>query len=224
MTGDELLREVVRDLREYQSRMVFTGGLVLVLYLERKPAFRIRPTDDADAVVACMNHREYVALQTELGRIGVRHLEGDSDAPMCRMRTASGHLLDLMPWDPMVLGFGNRWFRQGYENAISRSIGDGLDIRIFTPPLYAAAKAEAFRDRGKDDPWSSHDLEDFLTLVACRPSLPSEILKVDDELQGYLRTFAAELLNLPRFDEMVSGHVGEMAERTIAGLEKMATS
>ncbi|MNT46163.1 hypothetical protein D3C72_1827900 [compost metagenome] len=195
----------------------------MALYLERKPVFRIRPTEDADAVVACVNHREYVALQTELGQVGVRHLDDDSDAPMCRMRTASGHLLDLMPWDPTVLGFGNRWFRQGYESAITQSVGNGLDIRIFTPPLYAAAKAEAFRDRGWDDPWSSHDLEDFLTLVACRPSLLTEISGVDDELRGYLSTFAAELLKLPRFDEMVSGHVGELAERTMASLEKLAT-
>lgn len=35
MNGLELLRAVVRDLDTFSDRMVFTGGLVLSLYLER---------------------------------------------------------------------------------------------------------------------------------------------------------------------------------------------
>jgi hypothetical protein len=59
--------------------------------------------------------------------------------------------------------------------------------------------------------------------MACRPSLPAEIAQVDELLRGYLRAFAAELLSLPRFDEMASGHVGDLADRAIAALEEVAS-
>ncbi len=222
MTGLELLRAVVRDLGTFPDRMVFTGGLVLPLYLERRPTFRIRPTVDADAVVACASHREWIGLQGDLGRIGVVPLAGDPDAPICRMRTGGGYLLDLMPSEPYVLGFGNRWFRQGFNQAVTADIGEGLTIRVFPAPLYFAAKAEAFRGRGSQDPWSSHDLEDLLTLLACRPSLVGEVARVDEILGAYLAEVARQILDLERVDELIHGNIGEREDEIMAALAVMA--
>lgn len=195
---------------------------MLPLYLERAPTYRLRATDDADAVVACTTHQEWVALQMELHEVGIQPVSGDPNAPICRMRTARGHLLDFMPIDPDVLGFGNRWFRQGFERSIVRSIGDNLDIRIFPPPLFVAAKAEAYRDRGIEDPWASHDLEDLLTLIACRPSLLTELTGEGEELRSYLACFALELLSLDRFEELVYAHIGEQEDEVIAVLKAIS--
>lgn len=148
----EQLKLVVEDLGAFVPRLVFTGGLVLALYFERQPMFRIRPTKDADAVVACATHADYVALQAALGRVGTHPLVGEDDAPICRMVTASGQLLDLMPTQEAILGFGNPWFPLGYETAEPCDIGATQPVRLFPPPVYAAAKAAAYRSRGAGDP------------------------------------------------------------------------
>lgn len=221
MTGAEILREVVRELGGLHEAMVFTGGLVLPLYLERPPTLRLRATDDADAVVACSSYPRWAALQAQLMQLGVMPVS-EQEAPICRMRTPQGHLLDVMPTDPAVLGFGNRWFQEGFEKAIAAPIGNGIEIKIFPAPLYAAAKAEAYRDRGKQDPWVSHDLEDFLTLVDCRPSFPEEVARAERELLAYLAGFAAELLAMDEIEELVDAHLRARVDEVLATLEQLS--
>jgi hypothetical protein len=222
MIVPEQLKLVVEDLGAFVPRLVFTGGLVLGLYFERRPMFRIRPTKDADAVVACTTHADYVALQRALGQVGTHPLVGEDDAPICRMVTASGQLLDLMPTQEGVLGFGNPWFPLGYETAKPYDIGATQPIRIFPPPVYAAAKAAAYRSRGVADPMVSHDLEDFLTLLACRTSLLGEIAACTPELRIYLAAFAAEVLALPRLDEIIDGNTGEPVPAMLTTLRAIA--
>ena len=222
MTGLALLRTIAEELGAFTDRLVFTGGLVLPLYLTRPPSLRLRPTRDADVVVACTSHRAWLALQGELGEIGVRPLAGDPEAPICRMRTAAGHLLDLMPTDPGVLGFGNRWFGEGYARSIEADVGARQAIRVFPAALYAAAKVEAYRGRGRQDPWLSHDLEDLLTLLACRPGLAAEARAEAEPLRGFLREAAQELLALERLDEIIQGSLREPEEPILAMLESLA--
>lgn len=221
MTGLELLREIAAELGNLHEEMVFTGGLVLPLYFERQPNERLRPTFDADAVVACSSYARWAGMQAQLMQRGIMPVN-EPGAPICRMKTPKGYLLDVMPMDPDVLGFGNRWFQPGFEQSIPCGLGEGLSIKIFPAALYAAAKAEAFRDRGKDDPWLSHDLEDFLTLLACRPRLLTEIELADQELRAYLEDFARELLALDRIDEVIDSHVRRDAEEALAALEAIA--
>lgn len=221
MTGVEVLRGVVHDLGPFHDEMVFTGGLVLSLYFELEPSTRLRPTYDADAVVACASYTRWAALQAELMKVGILPVS-EPDAPICRMRTPKGYLLDVMPLDPGVLGFGNPWFRPGFEKAIAQPLGEDVTIRIFPAPYYVAAKAEAYRDRGSNDPWLSHDLEDLLTLIAYRPSLPAEVVQQDAELRAYLVSFAAGLLSLDRFEEIVDAHVPDWSDEVRAVLAKIA--
>ena len=222
MIVPDQLKLVVEDLGHFVPRLAFTGGLVLGLYLERQPMFRIRPTKDADAVVACATHADYISLQVELGQVQARPLAGDGDAPICRMVTSSGQLLDLMPTDKSVLGFGNSWFPLGYETAQPCDIGASQPVRIFPPPVYAAAKADAYRGRGVADPMLSHDLEDFLTLVSCRSSLTAEIAACCPELRSYLARFVDEVLALPRLDEIIDGNIGEPVEKVLITLRAIA--
>ncbi|MDB5098372.1 MAG: hypothetical protein JWM80_2793 [Cyanobacteria bacterium RYN_339] len=222
MIVPDQLKQVVEDLGVFVPQLAFTGGLVLGLYFQRPPMFRIRPTKDADAVIACATHAAYVAFQAEMGKVGTRPHIGEDGEPICRMMTASGNLLDLMPTEAGVLGFGNRWFPLGYETAQPLNIGASQPIRIFPPPVYAAAKVEAYRSRGAADPMCSHDLEDFLMLVACRPSLVEEIAGCDPELRTYLAVFAAEVLALPRLDEIIEGNTGEPVETMLTTLRAIA--
>jgi hypothetical protein len=224
MSGTELLRAIVGDVGDFLEHMVFTGGLVLPLYLTRPPRLRIRPTRDADVVVACESHAAWVRLQMELGALGVIPIVGDPSAPICRMRTATGHLLDLMPANPAVLGFGNPWFQAGYDRAITVEIGAARPIRIFPAALYVAAKIEAYRGRGKADPWMSHDLEDLLTLMACRASLVDETRAEPDAVKEFLRNAAREILALARLDELNHAHIQEPHAQVVSVLSTIAAN
>ena len=221
MTGVEILRQILGELEGIPDPMVFTGGLVLPLYFERSPALRLRPTIDADAVVGCASYARWADLQARLMQRGFVPVS-DQEAPICRMRTPQGHLLDVIPTEASVLGFGNRWFRQGFDEAVSASLGEGKAIRIFPAPLFVAAKTEAFRDRGKLDPWLSHDLEDVLTLIECRPSFLEEVRREDGELLDYLAAFATELLALERIDELIESHLRASAEPIRTVLERIS--
>lgn len=204
-----------------RGRLVFTGGAVLPLYWERPSPFRVRPTKDADAVVACTRYLDYVALQAEFRRMGFRDLAEEA-APICRLRSPAGYLLDLMPTSPEVLGFGNPWFAAGHAQAMAVALADGTPLRIFPPALYLAAKAEAHASRGLADPWMSHDLEDIATLIACRPSLVGEVALAEPALQAHVAAFAAEALAIPDVEELLEGHVGALAPGVLLALQGWA--
>jgi len=224
MNATDLLRAIISDVGIFSDRMVFTGGLVLPLYLTRPPRLRIRPTRDADVVVACSSHVAWVRLQIELGTLGVTPIVGDPSAPICRMRTANGHLLDLMPTDPAILGFGNQWFQAGYDRAITVDIGAARPIMIFPAAIYCAAKLEAYRGRGKADPWMSHDLEDLLTLIACRASLVDETRAEPEEVRDFLRHAAREILTLARLDELIHAHIQQSHAQVVSVLTAIAAN
>jgi len=139
----------------------------------------------------------------ELGRVGVTPVIDDPAAPIYRMRTAAGHLLDLMPANAGVLGFGNEWFEPGYDRAITVEIGVERPLRIFPARICFAAKVEAHQGGGIADPWMSHDLEDILTLVACRASLIAELQAEPETVKDFLRNAAKKLLGLKRLDELI---------------------
>jgi hypothetical protein len=109
------------------------------------------------------------------------HAEG---APVCRW--ISGDLiLDLMPTDASILGFGNRWYQPALENAQGTQISD-YEIRVITAPYFLATRLEAFRGRGRSDFRRSHDLEDIVTVVDGRPETVEEVRHAPADLQKYL--------------------------------------
>ena len=82
--------------------------------------------------------------------------------------------VDLTPAAGEVLGFTNRWYRLLVDTALVREIAPALQVRMATPAMFLAAKPEAHRDRGADDPLMSQDLTDIVSLVNGRASLPVE--------------------------------------------------
>lgn len=219
----DVLRDLLGELGNYREQLVFTGGLVLPLYFEQAPPYGIRATDDGDAVTVCASHADYVQFQLSLGSVGIQMAVGEG-APLCRMRTPHGHILDVIPTEPGILGFGNRWFAQGVARAETHDLGDGTSVRLFPAPLYFAAKIEAFRDRGASDPWGSHDLDDLLNLMACRPSLPTEIENESAEFRTYVAGFMGELKGIHRFEELLEGNIGERYGEVLAMMARLEST
>lgn len=57
-------------------------------------------------------------------------------------------LLDLMPVEPEVLGFSNRWYPYAVETAEPTDLGTGITIRLVSAVGFVATKLEAFAGRG----------------------------------------------------------------------------
>ena len=105
-------------------------------------------TKDVDAIVEAATLRQYYEIEARLPALGfVRDAESDV---ICRWRhAATGLLFDLMPIDPAILGFSNRWYPEAARTAIRERLTDRVEIRRIAAPAFIAAKLEAFVRRGR---------------------------------------------------------------------------
>lgn len=146
----------------------------------------------------------------------------------CRFRY-HGLIVDVMPSDPAVLGYANRWFVEGLENAIKFALPSGIEIQIFRPAYFLATKLEAFRGRGAGDPYHK-DVEDIIVLIDGRPELLGEVRHAQLELREFIAEGMHELARLPGIDYAIqsSGSVranpgrGRILHQILAGLAAIA--
>jgi predicted nucleotidyltransferase len=185
------------------DQIAFVGGAVTGLLLTDPAAAPVRPTLDVDAIVAIGSYVEFTFLENRLRDLGFDHSHSEG-APICRW--VSGDLiLDLMPTDPSILGFTNRWYSPALACARKFEIGK-YEIRVITAPYFLATKLEAFHGRGKND-FSSHDLEDIVTVIDGRPELVEEVHAAPVDLQRYLSTDFKALLSNRNFLDALPGHL-----------------
>jgi predicted nucleotidyltransferase len=114
-----------------------------------------------------------------------------------------------MPADEKILGFGNRWYKEALENAITHQIFDDLIIKSVTALYFLATKIEAFKTRGKNDFLDSHDFEDIITVIAGRINIADEVALANNELKIHLKHSFMELLNNDQFEVSLPGHVSD---------------
>src|SRR6185437_1002173 len=108
-----LIADALGDLRD---NVVFVGGCTAGLLLTDSAAEGIRVTKDVDAIVEAASLRQYYELESRLLALGFSR-DADSDV-ICRWRhVATGVLFDLMPIDPAILGFSNRWYPEAARTA-----------------------------------------------------------------------------------------------------------
>ena len=121
------------------------------------------------------------------------------DDVSCRMRL-DNLKVDFMPDDEDVLGFSNLWYKEALRTAMPYKLDKYLQINVVSPPFIIATKLEAFKGRGNNDPLSSRDVEDILTLFDGRPELSKEIENSSVELVEYLVLEMRRLVSIPNFD------------------------
>lgn len=210
----ELLARVATALGELRGRLTFVGGCATALLITDPAAPSVRTTEDVDAIVAVVSLQEYHAIGRELrGRGFAQTLE--EGAPPYRW-TYAGLKLDLMPTDPGILGFSNRWYEIAMRNAVEREIQGGVSVRVADATSFIATKLEAFLDRGRGDYLSSHDLEDVLSVVDGRPELAAELADAPPELRAFVSEVFSRLLDDEGFHNALPGLVieGGPAART----------
>ena len=211
-----LIADAMGDLRD---NVVFVGGCTAGLLLTDSAAEGIRVTKDVDAIVEAASLRQYYELESRLPALGFSR-DADSDV-ICRWRhVATGVLFDLMPIDPAILGFSNRWYPEAARTATRERLSDRVEIRRIAAPAFIATKLEAFVSRGRGDFLSSHDLEDILTVVDGRPSIVDELQTASHELRQFVRETIGALLSEPRFEDYLPGLLAD-SSRTDIVLERL---
>jgi predicted nucleotidyltransferase len=197
------------DLRE---KLVFVGGCSTALLITDPVTTEdIRMTNDVDLIVSLGGFPGWAALQEQLRDKGFT--VSSEDEVICRMRL--GILkVDFMPDDEKILGFSNRWYKQGIETAIAHQLTDNLQIRHLTAPYFVATKFEAYGGRGNDDPLGSHDLEDVLIVVDGREELLPEVLASEAEVRRFVAEQFRALLDHRDFDNFLEGNITGPKGRT----------
>lgn len=124
-----LLEKAELLLRPLPHKVVFVGGASVSMHLD-DPAARVRPTRDIDFVVEATSYAEHALLEKKLRALGFTQ-DPNSDDPVCRWHK-DGLLLDMMPTDPTILGFGtSRWFDLGFASAATYELPNGNQIYAF---------------------------------------------------------------------------------------------
>jgi hypothetical protein len=168
-----LTREIARRLGPLLPDLTFVGGCATGLLITDPASAPVRSTRDVDVIAELTSYAEYSALAERLRALGFAE-DSSEDAPLCRWQFDEMKL-DVMPTNPVILGFSNRWYEGAIQNASDLELERGLLIRLVRGPYFLGMKLEAFRSRGRDDYWASSDLEDIITIVDGRAELVDEV-------------------------------------------------
>ncbi len=195
----------VNRLGELADEMVFLGGCATGLLITDPAAPPIRVTRDVDAIVHVVSLHEYYQLSNKLRAIGFKE-DTSEEAPICRWVTDKV-ILDVMPTDTKILGFGNKWYAPAAAKAERVQLPSGKEIRMVSAPYFLITKLEAFDGRGGGDYLMSHDVEDIIAVLDGRPELVGEIKQTTPELRKALSKRFQVLLQESRFVDAISGHM-----------------
>jgi predicted nucleotidyltransferase len=200
----KLLDAAAAALDDLCARVVFLGGATMVLWMTDPGARPPRVTYDVDVVADVVTLADYEAFQAELR--SRRFSEDAASGVICRWRHAGDDLvLDAIPLEARLTGFGGRWLRPAAAAAVARKLPSGTTIRVVPPAYLLATKLEAFADRGQHDLLASRDFEDVIVLTDSRTELLAEVAAAPADVRQYVRTELAQLALLPSFEYGVEG-------------------
>lgn len=190
------------------------GGQVTELLITDPVAVHVRPTDDVDVICDVASRPDYYRLGERLKELGFTE-DTTPGAPMCRWR-AGTDLIDVMPTDEEILRFKSMWYPVALRTAQSYELSDTLTIHIASAPAFLATKWEAFADRGDEDWYGSHDVDDIVMVVAGRPELPDELKATEVELRDYVIRSTTSMFDASVADDVIAGALPEVRE--VSGL------
>ena len=201
----EILEIAAARLGELRDELVFLGGCATGLLISDIAAPPIRMTRDVDVIAEVASLSDYHRLSARLRDKGFREDLSD-DAPICRW-VADAVILDLMPTDARILGFGNRWYAPALRAAVRVELPSGETVNSVSAPYFLATKLEAFDGRGNGDYLTSHDIEDLVAVIDGRAELLTELADSADDLKSYLADRFASLLVTRAFMDALPGHL-----------------
>jgi hypothetical protein len=203
-----MIEIVAEGLRPLLQDIVFVGGATVGIYIDDPASPEPRPTNDVDCVIEITSRKAYYDLEKELRKLGFSHVQ-EAKAPICRWKFKS-ITVDVMPTDPKVLGFSNRWYIEAMKSAENCSLPNGTVIKIFTLPYFISSKMEAFLHRGQNDFRLSTDLEDIVSLLDGVQQAESILRSAPENIRSYLGNEFSKLVTDRRFQEAIEAHLPQV--------------
>lgn len=210
----QILQLAVNYLGDLTNELVFIGGATIGLYIDDPAVTAVRPTEDVDCVVEVANLSGYYKLIERLRQHGFT--EDTESKIICRYLHGEV-VLDVMPTEPGILSFSNRWYTDGIGSKRSITLPGGVSIFIFTLPYLVASKVEAFKGRGKGDFYGSKDIEDIITIVDGASGFESEISNASKSVLNWLRLEFGTWLGSADFRSSVEGHISDVQNSSARG-------
>lgn len=197
----ELIEFVAEGLGEaFLAEVAFVGGCTTAMLVTDAVVLDdIRFTDDVDLVIELAGIGAWQQLTERLAARNFK-ITGE-DEVNCRFRF-NDIVVDVMPSDPEVLGYANRWFVEGLARANKFTLPSGTVIQIFKPTYFLATKLEAFSGRGGGDPYHK-DVEDIIILIDGRPELFEEVRQAESELKEFITDGVRALRVLSGIDYVI---------------------
>jgi predicted nucleotidyltransferase len=201
----EALRVVARCMESLGTNFVFLGGAVIELLVDNPSVSELRPTKDVDVVAEVLSTAAFYALESKLRDAGFTH-DTSEGAPLCRW-LVDGHRVDIMPVEASPLGVNTRWFREALEFATVKSLGDGLQARVVSAPVFIATKLEAYRDRGRGDFQASHDIEDIVSVVDGCADIVGQLSHAPGSVRDFVVDEFVSWMGRPDWSDLMAGHL-----------------
>ena len=198
------LRAVAEHLESAGIKYAFTGGSIVNLLLDNPEASPARPTKDVDVIVELVASRRYSDLETVFRKAEFSH-DDSGGAPICRWRLGK-LVVDIMPTDGALIGLNTKWFQEALETAGVIEYAH-TRLRVVSPIGLLATKYLTFKERGQNDYFASHDLEDFITVVDGRAKIVDEINDARSDMRVYLIEAFRTLTVNEDFQEALPGHL-----------------
>ena len=200
-----LMEAAVAGLGPVSDQMVFLGGCATGLLITDPAAPPIRATRDVDVIIEVGSLAEYYRISESLRDRGFLEDQAEQ-APICRW-TGHGVLLDVMPTNPDILGFGSEWYERAFAAAQVHDLPSGHTIRLISAPYFLITKLAAFEWRGNEDYALSHDIEDLIAVIDGRPDVTYEVKQLEAGARGHLARKIAALLANRSFLDALPGHL-----------------
>jgi hypothetical protein len=199
-----LVAQVAQGLQELNDKMVFIGGAVISLYTDDPAAEEIRPTAAIDMTINLANYNEWAQMQERLAAL---EFYPDPQGQSICSYQYHGIAIDIMPADDSSMGISNRWYKPGFKYLRQIKLENETSINVLPIPYFLATKVEAFKDRGKNDFYGSHDFEDIIYLIDNCTTIVEEILAADEEVLHYIKAELTTIKNHKQADEILAMHI-----------------
>ena len=199
-----LVAQVAQGLKELNEKMVFIGGAVISLYTDDPAADEIRPTTDIDMTINLANYFEWTKMQERLSELDFYPDPQGQSICSYKFQEIS---IDIMPAEDSSIGVSNTWYKPGFKYLQQIKLPDGISINILPAPYFLATKLEAFKDRGNNDFYGSHDYEDIIYLLDNRTTIVEEIRTADNEVKDYIKSELTAITNHKQAEEILAMHI-----------------
>jgi hypothetical protein len=155
-------------------------------------------------IVELASYKGYTELDERLRSLGFKN---DMVSGIICRYSIQGIIVDVMPTDPAVIGFSNRWYPEGFENAIPFILDEQTTINIFSLPYFVASKWEAFKGRGNNDYRTSKDFEDLVYILENADDFEEQVQNSPAHLLAYLKDDFEPIILRDDFEEGLYAHL-----------------